>query len=268
MPSHHGPARRRGIHLPLLVATILGALMLGAAPASAAEAPTVRIRVSTQEAAAGVPVRIGGRVLGAAAAHGRVVLQKKRANGSWRRIAVKRTGDRSGYRFRVTPRQGRHVYRVKARRHAGQRAAVSAKRRIRVIAAEQRSGGSTTSVDDALSTVRQLVLEQTNQARVARGLPRLRAKSGIDRVAQSWTADMAATGELSHNPSYADQMPAGWTRAGENVATGYAIDAVVDAWMDSPGHRANILGDYTHLGVGFVRDARGRTWYTQNFGRY
>ena len=52
--------------------------------------------------------------------------------------------------------------------------------------------------------------------------------------------------------------------AGENIAKGYASpEAVVNAWMNSPGHRANILNStYTHIGVGYVPS--GNYW-TQMF---
>ena len=52
--------------------------------------------------------------------------------------------------------------------------------------------------------------------------------------------------------------------AGENIAIGYATpEAVVNAWMNSPGHRANILNpSYTQLGVGYVADG---SYWTQEF---
>ena len=63
-------------------------------------------------------------------------------------------------------------------------------------------------------------------------------------------------------------MPRGWTRAAENVAYGYNVTSVVDAWMNSPGHRANILGDFTHIGVGVAKGSDGQLYYVQNFGKY
>lgn len=52
----------------------------------------------------------------------------------------------------------------------------------------------------------------------------------------------------------------------ENVASGQQPNQVVAAWMNSPGHRANILNPrYTEIGVGFARDASGRSYFTQNF---
>lgn len=68
---------------------------------------------------------------------------------------------------------------------------------------------------------------------------------------------------MYHNPQYSTQIPAGWSRAAENVASGYAPSAVVNAWMNSPGHRANILGDFTTIGIGYVNG-----YATQVFAKY
>jgi uncharacterized protein YkwD len=80
---------------------------------------------------------------------------------------------------------------------------------------------------------------------------------------------MAATNRLSH---------AGWEHVirgegavasslGENVAFNYpTATAVVDGWMQSSGHRANILGRrFRRIGVGCVADTRGRLWWAQDF---
>ena len=75
-------------------------------------------------------------------------------------------------------------------------------------------------------------------------------------------------GVLSHNPQFSAQIPAGWSRAGENVGEGFPTPrAMFDGWMKSPGHRANILGDYTDIGIAFVT-LNGRTWGVQDFGKY
>lgn len=107
-----------------------------------------------------------------------------------------------------------------------------------------------------------------NQSRKANSLPALARDSRLDAVAQAWSKKMAASGTLSHNPSYSSQVPSGWTRLGENV--GYAgSDAVLhQLWMNSEGHRKNILGGYTSVGIGWVKDSQGRIWGTQVFASY
>jgi chemotaxis protein histidine kinase CheA len=107
-----------------------------------------------------------------------------------------------------------------------------------------------------------------NQNRAAAGLGALNRNSAMDQVAANWANQMAANGTLSHNPSYSDQIPGGWTRSAENVAQGHPTGAAMQAgWMNSSGHRANILGDYTDIGIAFI-NAGGTTWGVQVFGKY
>ncbi|HEY1133377.1 MAG TPA: CAP domain-containing protein [Nocardioides sp.] len=129
-------------------------------------------------------------------------------------------------------------------------------------------GTSTPPPSDDLTVARNRIVADTNAARARQGLPALAQQSGINTVAQNWAVRMASNGRMEHNPNYASQMPRGWTRAAENVAYGYNVTAVVNAWMNSPGHRANILGDFTHIGVGVAKGADGRLYYVQNFGKY
>ena len=77
----------------------------------------------------------------------------------------------------------------------------------------------------------------------------------MNSVAQNWTQAMAANRSMSHNPDFSRELPQPWMRLGENVAYGYAASSVVAAWMASPGHKANILGDFTHI---------ARIWLEEN----
>lgn len=90
-------------------------------------------------------------------------------------------------------------------------------------------------------------------------------------VAEAKSADMASNNYFSHtSPTYGspfDRIKAAginYRAAGENIAQGQRTpQQVVQAWMQSPGHRQNILNaNYTHIGVGFVED--GYYW-TQQF---
>ncbi|QWC86548.1 CAP domain-containing protein [Nocardioidaceae bacterium] len=119
-----------------------------------------------------------------------------------------------------------------------------------------------------LRTARRVILRQTNRARIAEGQPRLRMRKGLHRTAQRWTRQMAKTTTMSHNPKVGDQIPSGWTTWAENVAYGYAVPDVVGAWLDSPGHYANIMRDVSHLGIGVATSADGTKYYTQVFARY
>lgn len=107
-----------------------------------------------------------------------------------------------------------------------------------------------------------------NQSRAASALPGLRRNGAMDQVALNWANQMAAAGSMTHNPNFSGQIPAGWTSAGENVAYGQPAGAAVHtAWMNSPGHKANILGDYTDIGIAFI-SAAGTTWSVEVFAKY
>lgn len=124
------------------------------------------------------------------------------------------------------------------------------------------------------ATYRQQVLDLTNQQRSKVGCPALRMDSRLQQAAQGHSQDMADKDYFAHNDPDGTTP---WDRAksagypdpsAENIAMGYPTPAkVMDAWMNSPGHRANILSCDSHdLGVGYVVDPnRGAIW-TQLFG--
>lgn len=108
----------------------------------------------------------------------------------------------------------------------------------------------------------------TNQDRAANGLGPLKLNASLSQVAFAWANQLAANGVLSHNPSYSAQIPGGWSRAAENVAQGHASGAAVHrGWMNSSGHRANILGDFTDIGIAHISGG-GTTWSVEVFAKY
>lgn len=111
------------------------------------------------------------------------------------------------------------------------------------------------------------ILVDTNVARAAQGLPALKQNTAIDAVAQAWAQKMASDGFV-HNPSYSTQIPAGWSLASENIAAGYSSATVVDAWLNSPGHRVNIMSAATDIGIGFFVAPNGTAYSVQNFAQY
>lgn len=109
------------------------------------------------------------------------------------------------------------------------------------------------------------IAAMVNQARWDAGMNGLIRNAAMDQVAADWAAQMAANGAMSHNPDYGGQIPGGWVAAAENVAQGYPSGAATqDGWMDSSGHRANILGDYTDIGIAFLSSG-GTTWGVEVF---
>jgi uncharacterized protein YkwD len=117
------------------------------------------------------------------------------------------------------------------------------------------------------------VLQLVNEERAEAGCSPVAANSALRELAEDFSEAMAAQGFFDHtDPSGATP----WDRAeaagisdlgGENIARGQAdVQAVMDAWMDSPGHKANILNcDFRTLGVG-VHFGPGGPWWTQDFG--
>lgn len=125
--------------------------------------------------------------------------------------------------------------------------------------------------DQGISQVAQQVIDLTNAERRRNGLPNLKADSQLSGVAQKKSEDMRQNNYFSHtSPTYGspfDMMRdfgVTYKTAGENIAQGQqSAQEVVQAWMNSEGHRKNILSkDFTHIGIGY--DSNGHHW-TQMF---
>ncbi|WP_040339092.1 CAP domain-containing protein, partial [Candidatus Blastococcus massiliensis] len=116
------------------------------------------------------------------------------------------------------------------------------------------------------------VLALVNQERASAGCRPLSADGGLAAVAAAHSADMRDRGYFDH-VSLSGLSPfdradaAGVSARAENIARGQADPAaVMESWMNSPGHRANILDcSLTRLGVG-IADGGGGPWWTQLFG--
>jgi uncharacterized protein YkwD len=104
-----------------------------------------------------------------------------------------------------------------------------------------------------------------NSYRSNNGLAGLSRDGSLDSRARSWSEQMAAAGSLSHS-NIGSLIPP-WSAAAENVGMGGSVSAIFDALAGSSGHRANMLGDYTHYGVGVWVDSAGVIWTTHVFTR-
>ncbi|MFI2206594.1 sigma-70 family RNA polymerase sigma factor [Streptomyces sp. NPDC020192] len=118
------------------------------------------------------------------------------------------------------------------------------------------------------------VIALVNQQRAAAGCAPVSENAELDKAAQGHSDDMAARSYFDHvSPDGTDPgqriTAAGyhWSTYGENIAQGQPTpQAVMDAWMNSPGHRANILNcGFKELGVGVHNGSGGPLW-TQDFG--
>ncbi len=127
------------------------------------------------------------------------------------------------------------------------------------------------SVNSGVREFETEVVRLVNEIRTKNGLKALTEDWELSRVARYKSQDMKDNRYFSHNsPVYGSPFDMiknfgiSYRTAGENIAKGQSTpQAVVNAWMNSSGHRANILNSsYTRIGVGYV--ANGRYW-TQMF---
>ncbi|WP_137247366.1 CAP domain-containing protein [Herbidospora galbida] len=118
------------------------------------------------------------------------------------------------------------------------------------------------------------VVRLTNAERAKGGCGPLTHDAKLRTAAFNHSADMSAKNYFSHDSadgrSFGDRLKqAGFSfrAAGENIAKGYQTAAqVVQGWMNSPGHKANIMNcTYTHIGVGHV--VAGGPYWTQDFAK-
>lgn len=126
-------------------------------------------------------------------------------------------------------------------------------------------------LDSSVLSYESEVIRLVNEIRAKNGLKPLTANWELSRVARYKSQDMVDNRYFSHtSPTYGTPFQMikafglSYRSAGENIAYGYRTpQAVVDGWMNSSGHRANILNaSYTQIGVGYV--ASGHYW-TQMF---
>jgi uncharacterized protein YkwD len=127
--------------------------------------------------------------------------------------------------------------------------------------AGSQGGGSS---GDAISAV--------NQDRAAAGLPPLAWDNQLEAYSGSWANHLAQTGALVHTDLagllHVPYM-SGWWTLGENLLVGGPMNGAQaeDLWMNSPGHRANILNpSFNRIGVSAAQDSSGRWWYVAEFG--
>lgn len=129
-----------------------------------------------------------------------------------------------------------------------------------------------------LERVRAGILAEVNAQRKKAGVPPLGANALLDRAAQRHAEDMLARGYFAHESparktvrERAREAGYDWRAVGENIAEGqFTVDEVMRTWMDSPGHRRNILDpDFRELGVGLALGRSGsgyRVLWAQAFG--
>ncbi|MEH7301312.1 CAP domain-containing protein [Neobacillus drentensis] len=123
----------------------------------------------------------------------------------------------------------------------------------------------------SLSAYEQKVVDLTNQERAKNGLSALKVDLSLSKMARDKSQDMSTNHYFSHtSPTYGSPFEMmkkygiTYRYAGENIAMGQRTpEEVVTAWMNSEGHRKNILSpNFTSIGVGYVADG---DYWTQEF---
>ncbi|MFC1435917.1 CAP domain-containing protein [Streptacidiphilus sp. N1-3] len=144
-------------------------------------------------------------------------------------------------------------------------------------AAPSASGSATLvsrTTDALIASAQSQILDLVNAQRAKNGCGALTASKPLDTLAQNFSEEMAVRNFFDHTDPDGKSP---WDRAkvlgitnlgGENIAMGQqTADDVMTAWMNSPGHRANILNcTYHSLGVGVYYATTGGPWWTQDFG--
>ncbi len=132
----------------------------------------------------------------------------------------------------------------------------------------QTAGPSTLTMETA-------VFNQINSFRAAQQLPALKLNSTITAQARIHSTNQATKKVMSHDGFQARINTIGqtvpWSGAAENVAYNYGYSdpatVAVQGWLKSPGHLANIKGNYNLTGIGVARNSSGQLYFTQIFLR-
>lgn len=124
-----------------------------------------------------------------------------------------------------------------------------------------------------LSADEKEVFDLINKQRANNGLKAIQIDSEVQRVARIKAQDMVDNGYFAHeSPTYGTpfnmlkNFGVTYKKAGENIAGNSSNSGAVTAWMNSPGHRANILdNNYTYTGIGVVKSNRYGKIFVQMF---
>lgn len=140
--------------------------------------------------------------------------------------------------------------------------------------ATQQAEPSNTTASSSVSSYEQKVVELVNVERQKAGLSSLTLDTAISNIARMKSKDMATNNYFAHqSPTYGsagDMLTKNgikWSAWGENIASGQKTpQEVVTAWMNSPGHKANIMStNFSKLGVGYALNSNGTPYWTQMF---
>lgn len=135
------------------------------------------------------------------------------------------------------------------------------------------NSGTSGTQTSSMNSDEKEVFDLINKQRTNNGLPALKNDSEVQRIARIKAQDMVDNNYFSHNsPTYGspfDMMKSfkiSYKTAGENIATNSSNSSAVTAWMNSSGHKANILNSsFNYTGIGVVSSPRYGKMYVQMF---
>ena len=135
------------------------------------------------------------------------------------------------------------------------------------------TNNNTSTTSTKMTNDEKEVFDLINKQRTQNGLSSLKENSELQRVARIKAQDMVNNNYFSHtSPTYGspfDMMKSfkiSYNTAGENIAGNSSNSSAVTAWMNSPGHRANILnGSFNQTGIGVVTGSKYGKIYVQMF---
>lgn len=104
-----------------------------------------------------------------------------------------------------------------------------------------------------------------NSLRGDNGKSALTRDSNLNSYARNWSREMAEQGSLHH--SNIGSLLGPWSAVGENIAVGGSVGQMFNGLVNSPDHYDNMLGEWTHFGVGVWIDGNGTLWTTHVFTR-
>nr|WP_102347058.1 SafA/ExsA family spore coat assembly protein [Bacillus sp. Marseille-P3661] len=173
-----------------------------------------------------------------------------------------------------TVRSGDSMWKISVRYQIGLSEVIQANPHIKNPALIYPGQKITIPLINDIKSIEEAVISLTNQERAKNGLPALSANWELSRVARFKSADMRDKNYFSHtSPTYGSPFTMmknfgiSYRAAAENIAAGQTTaQEVVRSWMNSPGHRKNILDSrMTQIGVGYAKGGSYRHYWTQMF---
>ncbi|MFQ3543413.1 SafA/ExsA family spore coat assembly protein [Halobacillus rhizosphaerae] len=173
-----------------------------------------------------------------------------------------------------TVKSGDTLWKISKRYHIGLSEIINANSQIKNPDLIYPGERVTIPLKKKVKSIEQQVIDLTNKERTSRGIPALKADWQLSRVARYKARDMANKGYFSHtSPTYGSPFKMmkdfniSYHRAAENIAAGQSTpEEVVNGWMNSAGHRRNILDrKLTRIGVGFAKGGSYGYYWSQMF---